>query len=314
MAFATITDPSIFTGTTSTAAGDTVSASPPAEVRVVNTDNKFFTGGSYTVYSLSNGTKQYVAFDTSGNVLGTGSTIGEAINSAATVGKASTEYLTGLAAAYSAAGGTQSGTTGIGNLNSEALAPTGDNAATSIPPGGGTPTGIGNMNSAALAPTGNNSATAIPSGGPTNDYYNTAATESGYPPDPSASRLAAAGLKPGGIASTQPPGVQTATTINTSATSAAAQDWRITVKLAQPSLFNIISGSGLMAPLAPVGGVTFPYVPQIAIQHNARYSEQAATHSNYKNYFYEGSDVAPMTISGDFTVQNVSEGLSLIHI
>jgi hypothetical protein len=56
----------------------------------------------------------------------------------------------------------------------------------------------------------------------------------------------------------------------------------------------------------------FPYTPTVTVAHNARYQEQALTHSNYKNYFYEGSDVSAITIAGEFTVQNVQEGRYLL--
>jgi hypothetical protein len=64
--------------------------------------------------------------------------------------------------------------------------------------------------------------------------------------------------------------------------------------------------------LAGTGGVIFPYIPQIAVQYNARYTTQQLTHSNYNNYFYEGSDVNAITINGDFTVQNIAEGQYLL--
>jgi hypothetical protein len=45
----------------------------------------------------------------------------------------------------------------------------------------------------------------------------------------------------------------------------------------------------------------------MTVNHNARYSEQALTHSNYKGFFYDGSDVAPISLSGVFTAQNEKE-------
>jgi hypothetical protein len=132
--------------------------------------------------------------------------------------------------------------------------------------------------------------------------------------DPSNARLAAAALLPGGSSTTYNRGVQQLTTrISTQSTSAPASDWRVSIKLADPSLFNITNGgSGIQSPLAEFGGVIFPYVPQISLVHNARFSEQATPHSNYKNYFYEGSDVQAITIQGDFTVQTISEGQYLL--
>jgi hypothetical protein len=59
-------------------------------------------------------------------------------------------------------------------------------------------------------------------------------------------------------------------------------------------------------------GVIFPYTPQVSITHSAKYSEQELTHSNYKNYFYNYSEVSAITITGDFTVQNINEGQYLM--
>lgn len=59
-------------------------------------------------------------------------------------------------------------------------------------------------------------------------------------------------------------------------------------------------------------GVVFPYTPQITITHTARYSEQALTHSNYKNFFYEGSEIANIQIQGVFTCQNDDEAIYLM--
>lgn len=132
--------------------------------------------------------------------------------------------------------------------------------------------------------------------------------------DPSGARLQAARLLQGGGSSMIPRGVSPSTTINTAATTARAKDWRLSVTLADPKLFGIVKGAAgaIQTPLAENGGVIFPYVPQIAVTNNARYSEQALTHSNYKSYFYEGSDVAAITVSGEFTVQNVAEGQYLL--
>jgi hypothetical protein len=87
-------------------------------------------------------------------------------------------------------------------------------------------------------------------------------------------------------------------------------DWRVRISLPpgssrfyrdkEPALFTPLLASG-------IDGVVFPYTPQISITHNARYQEQALTHSNYKSYFYEGSDVASIQITGEFTAQNQTE-------
>lgn len=131
--------------------------------------------------------------------------------------------------------------------------------------------------------------------------------------NPSSARLSAAKLMPGGASSQVPQGTSPSTNINSSATSAKARDWRVCISLADPKLFGIDeTGGSIQSPLAGTGGVIFPYLPQISVQYNARYTQQPLTHSNYSNYFYDGSDVQAITITGDFTVQNISEGQYLL--
>lgn len=106
------------------------------------------------------------------------------------------------------------------------------------------------------------------------------------------------------------------------------EDWRVRISLPPQSNFAFReSGSAagikalpsIMYPLVSsegwglgTDGVVFPYTPTITVQHNARYSEQPLTHSNYKSYFYEGSDIAPITIAGVFTCQNSEEAIYLM--
>lgn len=86
-------------------------------------------------------------------------------------------------------------------------------------------------------------------------------------------------------------------------------DWRVRVSCAPlfPGLYNDASNL-LMKPLAQSSGVIFPYTPQVTVTHTARYGSAQLTHSNYAAYFYEGSEVGAIQISGEFTVQNVLEG------
>jgi hypothetical protein len=58
--------------------------------------------------------------------------------------------------------------------------------------------------------------------------------------------------------------------------------------------------------------VVFPYTPQITVAHTANYTPQKLTHSNYAQYFYDNSEVGAITLTTDFTVQNVSEGQYLL--
>lgn len=92
-------------------------------------------------------------------------------------------------------------------------------------------------------------------------------------------------------------------------------DWRVRVSLpANAFYFYRDSGLGnqIMSPLTGTDGVVFPYTPSITVAHVARYGEQKLTHSNYAAFFYEGSEVSAITISGEFTVQTADEGRYLL--
>jgi len=133
--------------------------------------------------------------------------------------------------------------------------------------------------------------------------------------DPGKVRLQVAGLVKGGISSLfdkkSSPGVNANTPANPA--NVLGSDWRVKISLApRSSLYYHDPSNQIQEPLKNTNGVLFPYTPQVTIAHNARYQEQALTHSNYKNYFYEGSDVSAITVAGDFTVQNIEEGRYLL--
>lgn len=119
-----------------------------------------------------------------------------------------------------------------------------------------------------------------------------------------ASRLLGAGLNPGGL-----PVFSGLTASSTSVQfSNSGKDWRVKVSVATGSgvLYDMPS-AGIMEPIKKTNGVIFPYAPSLTIQHQARYNSQPLTHSNYNNYFYEGSEVQAIQITADFTVQNTAE-------
>lgn len=121
--------------------------------------------------------------------------------------------------------------------------------------------------------------------------------------DPSKARLTVAGLFSGGGSP--------AYTSNTARFANTIEDWRVKVSLAAGADYfyaaTTSADRGILEPLSITGGVIFPYTPQISVTHTARYGSQALTHSNYTNYSYEGSDVAAITITGEFTAQNSTE-------
>jgi hypothetical protein len=91
-------------------------------------------------------------------------------------------------------------------------------------------------------------------------------------------------------------------------------DWRVRVSMQTPTaaLFYANPNNTIMYPLVATNGLIFPYTPTVSVTHSARYGTSQLTHANYSSYFYEGSEVQAITISGDFTVQNIAEGQYLM--
>lgn len=136
--------------------------------------------------------------------------------------------------------------------------------------------------------------------------------------DPSAQRRAGAQLGKNGEAATpQELGSRdvpiSVLTESGQTLSKADTDWRVRISLSESSsLFYKSEQPGVMMALRDTNGVIFPYTPTINMTHTARYAEQKLTHANYASYFYEGSEVSAIQISGDFSVQTVEEGKYLL--
>jgi LysM repeat protein len=95
------------------------------------------------------------------------------------------------------------------------------------------------------------------------------------------------------------------------------QDWRVRLALA-PGAGYLYDGEnpGIMQPLQATNGVVFPYTPTIQVNYNANYNAIDLTHSNYKVQQYTNSSVDNVTITCDFTAQDVYEArylLAVIH-
>lgn len=124
-------------------------------------------------------------------------------------------------------------------------------------------------------------------------------------------RRAVSGLLPGGASAAnvfgQNPNVQFGS-------NDTDNDWRVRVSISPNSKILYWDAAatgttpGLLAPLRATDGFIFPYVPSVTVAHSANYSSVPLTHSNYTQYFYESSSVAAISITGDFTVQNIDEG------
>ena len=97
------------------------------------------------------------------------------------------------------------------------------------------------------------------------------------------------------------------------------KDWRFRIRLASGAnvLYREASqGKNILDPLRETDGVIFPYTPQIMINYQADYSQTQPTHSNYKQYFYQGSQISDIQITGTFTAQSTQEAdylLASIH-
>lgn len=96
-----------------------------------------------------------------------------------------------------------------------------------------------------------------------------------------------------------------------------APDWRVRISLAPKSeYFYMSSDPGILLPLIKTKGVVFPYTPTISVGYTASYDTQNVTHSNFKMHNYQSSSVENITVTGDFTAQDISEAnymLAVIH-
>lgn len=126
--------------------------------------------------------------------------------------------------------------------------------------------------------------------------------------NPGMARLKAAGLNPGGGRVLG--GVLDRANVNYSNTITrdVTKDWRVRVS----SNSEALPYSGVMSPLDLTKGVIFPYTPQISVTHQANYTPQKFTHSNYPAFSYENSEVQSIQITADFTVQNGNEAAYLL--
>lgn len=94
-------------------------------------------------------------------------------------------------------------------------------------------------------------------------------------------------------------------------------DWRVKLRLAPGAQYLYRAAQpGILQPLAVTDGVVFPYTPQIQTAYKANYSAYDLTHSNYRGYFYQGSQVEDIQINAKFTAQDSNEAnylLAVIH-
>ncbi len=139
--------------------------------------------------------------------------------------------------------------------------------------------------------------------------------------DPKNARNAISGLLPGGMSSATKAapniGFQ-GIAAEGGATAANEDDWRVRISLNPGAKVfyqdPMLLPNSLLQPLVQTNGVIFPYTPTVSMTHAAQYSTQQLTHSNYPAQFYNYSEVSDITVSGDFTVQNASDGQYLMAV
>lgn len=93
------------------------------------------------------------------------------------------------------------------------------------------------------------------------------------------------------------------------------QDLRVKIEVPISYMQTLTQGYG--GNLRKIRGIVFPYTPSISVEHKAEYNTSNPLHSNYSINFYKSSSVGDISISGTFTVQNVSDAvtyLSTIHL
>jgi len=101
------------------------------------------------------------------------------------------------------------------------------------------------------------------------------------------------------------------------ATAVRENDWRVRLHLGPDANYLYkATDPGILAPLNVTDGIIFPYTPQIAVQYNANYENYDLTHSNYRGYFYTGSQTQNILLTATFTANDVAEAnymLAALH-
>lgn len=76
------------------------------------------------------------------------------------------------------------------------------------------------------------------------------------------------------------------------------------VRILVPPKYITLLTSGSRNELLNLGGIIFPYIPQISCEFKADYTSANPMHSNFPVNFYQRSSVSAISISGKFTVEN----------
>ena len=118
------------------------------------------------------------------------------------------------------------------------------------------------------------------------------------PPARSAAKRMAARTVPTGCALPKSATVNIKSVIN----SEKRQDTRVRIRV--PAQYLTQGTNGLYNELQTLGGIIFPYTPNISFDYKADYGTFHPVHSNFVQYYYTHSSVGAISITGRFTVQN----------
>lgn len=90
------------------------------------------------------------------------------------------------------------------------------------------------------------------------------------------------------------------------ASQTSGSDWR--VRLSLPNIPEFLN-SAMFTPLRYSGNaMVYPTTPQITVTHTANYNTLTPTHTNYPFLQYQNSQVEDISITGEFPVENESDG------
>ena len=87
-----------------------------------------------------------------------------------------------------------------------------------------------------------------------------------------------------------------------------------TILRVPPKYITALTEGGLNRDIAEIGGIVWPYTPQIQYEVKADYNVVTPTHSNFPIHFYSKSSIGNITISGKFTVQTIEDAKIYVSV
>jgi len=84
---------------------------------------------------------------------------------------------------------------------------------------------------------------------------------------------------------------------------------RVRLRPKPSAISQIYGGSGLLTPLRQTNGLVFPYQPTIQYAQDVSYTTVDMVHTNQELYAYSRTNAVKLSISGQFSCQNQTEGL-----